>query len=137
MYENNSIGSIEKGNPRARGKRDICFQPFKSFTITPDGLVSACVLDYSQDLIVADLKKTTLKEAWTNEIYKEFRRRHLTGNLKGGICYNCVNNTNEPVKPLMPEHSRHFSKTPIEHAVEDEHYLSKDDPRRVLVNPKA
>lgn len=108
MYENNELAHIEANNPRGRGERDICFQPFKSFTITPEGLVSACVIDYSQDLIVADLKKTTLKEAWTNEIYREFRRRHLGKNLKGGICYNCMYNKNEPVTPLMPEYARHF-----------------------------
>ncbi len=107
-YENNQLGKIEADNPRGRGHRKVCFQPFKGFSITPEGLVSACVLDYSKDLIVADLNKTTLKEAWTNEIYKEFRRRHLAQDLKGLICYNCMHNTDEPVTPLMPEHASHF-----------------------------
>ena len=109
-YENNQLGQIAANNPRARGHRQICFQPFKSFTITPEGLVSACVLDYSKDLIVADLKKTTLKEAWENDVYKNFRRRHLAGDLKGMICYNCMNNANEEVIPLMPEYADHFKK---------------------------
>lgn len=110
LYENNELGPIEENSPRARGKREICFQPFKAFTITPEGLVSACVVDYSQDLIVADLRKTTLKEAWTNEIYTQFRRRHLKGKVKGLICYNCMYNKNEPVTPLMPEYARHFKE---------------------------
>ena len=38
--------------------------------------MSACVLDYSKDLIVADLKKVSLREAWEGEIYKNFRKRH-------------------------------------------------------------
>ena len=107
-YENNQLGAIDANNPRGRGSRHVCFQPFKSFTITPEGLVSACVLDYSKDLIVADLKKTTLKEAWENDVYKNFRRRHLAQDLKGMICYNCMNNANEKVTPLMPEYVSHF-----------------------------
>lgn len=110
MFENNDLGFIDSSNPRARGKREICFQPFNGFTITPEGYVSACVLDYSMDLIVADLNKTSLKDVWHSEKYREFRRRHLEKNLKGGICYNCMNNTNEDVTPLTPELSRHFDK---------------------------
>ncbi|MCK4882214.1 MAG: radical SAM protein [Candidatus Omnitrophica bacterium] len=109
-FDNNELGKIESDNPRGRGQRKICFQPFKGFSITPEGLVSACVLDYSKDLIVADLNKTTLKEAWTNEVYKEFRQRHLDQNLKGLICYNCMHNADEPVDPLMPEYSNHFKE---------------------------
>lgn len=108
MYENNKLAKIDANNPRGRGTRKVCFQPFKSFTITPEGLVSACVLDYSKDLIVADLSKTTLKEAWENDIYRNFRKRHLAQDLKGMICHNCMNNANEPVTPLMPEHASHF-----------------------------
>lgn len=113
MPSNNDIGVIEAGNPRARGSRDICFQPFKSFTITSDGLVSACVLDYSQDLIVGDLNISTLQEVWTGEVYREFRKRHLEKRLKGGICFNCMYNANQPVTPLMPAYVRHFEKPDV------------------------
>jgi radical SAM protein with 4Fe4S-binding SPASM domain len=110
LYENNKLGFIEAGSPRARGKVEICFQPFKGFTITPEGYVSACVLDYSKDLIVGDLSKTSLKDIWSGEVYKDFRRRHLCKNLKGLICNNCMYNQNEPVTPLMPEYGAHFEK---------------------------
>jgi radical SAM protein with 4Fe4S-binding SPASM domain len=108
LYENNDLGRIKSDNPRGRGQRKICFQPFKSLTITPEGLVSACVVDYSKDLIVADLTKTSLKEAWQNDIYQNFRRRHLNQDLEGTICYNCMFNKDEPVTPLMPEYAQHF-----------------------------
>ena len=110
MYQNNDIGEIDPLNPRARGKRNVCFQPFKSMTITPEGYVSACVLDYSMDLIIADLKNSTLKDAWENEIYKEFRKRHMKRNYMGAICQNCIHNTNEPVIPLTSGFERHFNE---------------------------
>ncbi|MCR4337561.1 MAG: radical SAM protein [Candidatus Omnitrophica bacterium] len=110
MYENNKIGEILDHSPRARGHTNICFQPFKGFTITPEGLISACVLDYSKDLVVGDLTKNSLKEIWEGEIYRNFRKRHLNKDLKGLICYNCMHNQNEPVEPLMPEYVQHFEK---------------------------
>lgn len=108
MYENNKLGRIEKHNVRGRVKSKICFQPFKSFTITPEGYISACVLDYQKDLIIADLNKTNMKESWRNEIYKSFRKKHIENNLQGLTCYNCLNNTNEKVVPLMSEYAEHF-----------------------------
>lgn len=100
MFSNNRLGSIEKGNPRGRGSRTTCFQPFFGFSITPEGYMSACVLDYSKDLIIADLNSTDATTAWNSKVAQGFRRRHLDGDLRGGICYNCINNTNEPVVPL-------------------------------------
>ena len=111
MFENNELGDINDQNPRARGHTEICFQPFKSFTVTPEGLISACVLDYSKDLIAGDLTKNSLKEIWEGEIYKNFRKRHLNKDLKGLICYNCMHNKNEQVEPLMPEYVQHFEKS--------------------------
>jgi len=108
MCENNELGRIEKKNPRGRLKTNICFQPFKGFTVTPEGYMSACVLDYQKDLIVADLNKTGMKEAWTGDIYKLFRDRHIKGNLTGLVCYNCLNNTNEKIISLLPEYAEHF-----------------------------
>ena len=108
LYENNDLGDISSTNPRGRGDRNVCFQPFKSLTITPEGFVSACVVDYSKDLIVADLNKVSLKQAWEGEIYREFRKKHKARNLKGMICFNCMYNENEAVTPLMPEYAQHF-----------------------------
>ena len=108
MYENNALAKIKSENPRTRGKRRVCFQPFKGFTITPEGLVSACVLDYSKDLIVGDLKTNSLQEIWGCETYKSFRRRHLARDLEGLICFNCMNNSDQPVEPLMPEYSQKY-----------------------------
>jgi len=111
LYENNKLGAIESGSPRARGKVEICFQPFKGFTITPEGYVSACVLDYSKDLIVGDLNTSSLKEIWSNDIYKDFRRRHLQKQLTGLICHNCMFNQDENVIPLLPQYASHFEKS--------------------------
>ena len=102
MPENNKIGKIEANNIRGRNHSKVCFQPFGSFTITPEGFLSGCVLDYHKALIIGDTKKSSLKEIWHSEIYQKWRQKHLDRNTKGSICYNCINNTNEPYDSLIP-----------------------------------
>ena len=99
---------------RGRGRRRVCYQPFKGFTVTPEGTVSACIIDYSRDLVVGDLNQSTLSEIWEGEVYKNFRRRHLTKNLDGLICHNCMNNAEELVDPLMPEYKHDYRDRKIE-----------------------
>ena len=107
--DNNALGHIEEFNIRGRTVSKICFQPFKSFTVTPEGYISACVLDYQKYLIVGSLNKQTLKEIWTNETYTVFRERHIKGDINGLSCYNCIYNTNEKVMPLMPGYAESFA----------------------------
>lgn len=103
--DNNSLGFIEQSNIRGRVKSEICFQPFTSFTVTPEGYVSGCVVDYQRTLIVGDLNRSTLAEIWHNEVYKSWRQRHIDGSVRGSICYNCIYNADEPITPLMPEYA--------------------------------
>lgn len=104
MPENNDIGDIEANNIRGRGHNEICFQPFKSFTVTPEGLMSACVLDYHKALVVADLNETSMNDAWNNNVYQKFRQMHLDEKTDGTICYNCINNANCSFDGLLPQY---------------------------------
>ena len=109
-HDNNEIGDIEKKNIRGRVKSDICFQPFKSFTVTPEGFVSACVLDYQRYLIVGDFNTSSLKDIWFGEKYIQFRKMHMENTIDELICYNCIHNANISVKALMPEYVAEFAK---------------------------
>ena len=53
-------------------------------------------------MIVGDYNKKSLKEIWHSKTYQEWRQRHIDGKTKGSICYNCINNTNEPYDSLIP-----------------------------------
>jgi len=106
--ENARLGSIEPFFIRGRKRSHICFQPFKGFCITPEGLMSACILDYQRTLILGDIRTASLAEVWNGDIARSFRRRHAEADTTGMICYNCIHNTDEPVIALMPEHARKF-----------------------------
>lgn len=102
MPENNKIGKIEENNIRGRGHTGICFQPFGSFTITAEGYLSGCVLDYHKALVIGDCNKNSLRSIWESTVYQDWRKRHLDNNTKGYICYNCIHNKNEPYESIIP-----------------------------------
>lgn len=107
--DNNALGRIEEGNIRGRVKSEICFQPFKGFTVTPEGYVSACVLDYQKYLIIGDLNRTPMETVWLSKRYREFRKRHIQNRLKGLICYNCIYNAEEAMTPVSNEFAKPFA----------------------------
>lgn len=79
---------------------DACFMVFNRLHITCEGYLTLCCVDYQNYLAVADLNTESLKEAWNNSYACELRRKHLEHNLKGTMCYNCLKNCNETVRPL-------------------------------------
>jgi len=102
MPENNEIGKIEEKNIRGRNHSGVCFQPFGSFTITAEGYLSGCVLDYHKALVIGDCNKSSLKDIWQSKIYQNWRKRHLEDKTKGYICYNCIYNKTESYDSIIP-----------------------------------
>jgi MoaA/NifB/PqqE/SkfB family radical SAM enzyme len=79
----------------------VCPYPFKRFSITAQGLLSACCVDMKNELVVADLNKISLEEAWNSEKYKRIRTYLLNKNIPQNVkCYNCLNNTNHEILPI-------------------------------------
>ncbi len=88
----------------------ICFFPFNRVHVTYEGYLTLCCQDLENYLIIEDLNKMSLKEAWNSERFQRIRKRHIDGNLEGTLCYNCLNNANESVKPLAEEYAGYLSE---------------------------
>jgi MoaA/NifB/PqqE/SkfB family radical SAM enzyme len=81
--------------------QEICNFPFRRAHITAEGFLTACCVDGKNELLVADLNKTSLKDAWNSEDFQKFRSFLLNKNVPENCkCYNCINNTNNKVFPL-------------------------------------
>ena len=65
----------------------------------PDIIKEQNKLNKESEKILAKYNRTILK-AQTSATYEKM--------IKGLICYNCMNNTDEPVNPLLPKYSQHF-----------------------------
>jgi pyruvate-formate lyase-activating enzyme len=77
-----------------------CFMVFTRLHITFEGYLSACCQDFNYDLLLADLKKTTLKEAWVSKNAIELRQAHMNRNVAGFLCDNCIKAEYRKYKPL-------------------------------------
>jgi len=68
--------------------------------LTQEGFLTFCCVDYENTLTYADLNKTSLKDAWNNDIIVSMRKRHLEQKLEGTLCHNCLYGVNEDYEPI-------------------------------------
>lgn len=68
-----------------------CSMVFNRIHVTAEGLLTACCADFDNNLVYADLNEQDLATAWNNETITYLRNKHLSGNVHGTLCYNCVN----------------------------------------------
>lgn len=85
-----------------------CIQPFNVININVEGYLTACCDDRNNYLVMADLNKMSLREAWESPTYVEFRKRFMAKDIKGLLCENCIHKTTNPIKPWNDEFSVDF-----------------------------
>lgn len=107
MYEMNEDICVE--DSKYDKLKAPCSLPFNTLTVTYEGYLSSCCVDFQNYLTIADLKDTSLKCAWESDKFKEFRQRHIDNKLEHTMCYNCINNTKENIEPLTLEHCTEFN----------------------------
>ena len=82
------------------GQAKPCHMLWDRITLTQEGFLSLCCVDYENSLTYADLNKTPLKEAWNNDIMQNMRSKHLDQELNGTQCHNCVYGVSEKFEPI-------------------------------------
>jgi MoaA/NifB/PqqE/SkfB family radical SAM enzyme len=90
IWDKLSWGTYEL-QPSSKG-RYPCFSLWEGMTVNSDGLVSACCMDWRQDLLVGNASRKTLEEIWKGSALADLRRRHVNGHydelpLCGGCNY--------------------------------------------------
>lgn len=86
-------------------EKGFCFMPFNRIHITWEGYVTLCCVDYQNYLVIEDLNKVSLWDAWNSKQFQEIRRKHLENTLEGTLCYNCLHNANSKISPLSNEYA--------------------------------
>lgn len=104
MPEIPELLSCQNKEEKIQAERNIpCHYVFNSVIVTKEGYLSACCTDFENYLAYADLNKTSLKEAWTNEIITSLREKHLTNKIENTLCYNCIYGNKTMPEPLQKE----------------------------------
>jgi molybdenum cofactor biosynthesis enzyme MoaA len=111
MYEEIQEGVVdinkEKGGLWNRYEKEnkniktICPYPFNRINITAEGYLTACCVDLKNELVVADLNKISLQDAWNCDKMKKLRSFHLNRTIPQNLkCYNCLYNMNNIIEPI-------------------------------------
>lgn len=82
------------------GKANPCAMLWNRVHITCEGFLNLCCIDYENALTYADLRKSSLKEAWHNQVVQEMRKRHQEQKLEGTLCHQCLYGTKGKVHPI-------------------------------------
>lgn len=82
-----------------------CNLPFDAISVTCEGYLSVENADFENMLIVGDLNKVSLKDAWYGDKMKEIRQMFMDDKLEGTVCDGCVHRTKRPAKATLPEYA--------------------------------
>lgn len=82
-----------------------CYLLWNSLFITYEGYATACCADFQNYLVYADLNRTTLKEAWNNEVITNLRQSHLENKIDGLPCVTCAYGKRTQWRPLLKEYA--------------------------------
>ena len=84
-----------------KGNLSVCPLPFNRFQIGANGYLAACCAGI-KNLCIADLNRVSLKDAWQDKVFQKLRQMLMDNDIPKNLqCYNCLNNTNEQIRPLL------------------------------------
>lgn len=107
MYEINQRLAIG-GRGGYHPADNICPMFFKNLYVSVEGYLTMCCTDFQNYLVVADLNQEPLKDAWNNQYAQKLRLAHISHNLQGTLCFNCIYNTNKKIEPLTADYAVPF-----------------------------
>ena len=81
-------GGVNVNNPYFRSR--YCRNPSNTLIIRVDGKVPLCCIDYSNTVLLGNLKTQTIGQIWNNPTNKARRRRIARGILHDEICKKCT-----------------------------------------------
>ena len=69
---------------------DVCPYVFYSYSVNPDGLVSACFIDWGRKLVIGDVRTQSMRAIWNGDAMNALRLQHLRGDRKSNpVCRSC------------------------------------------------
>ena len=67
-----------------------CWAVFTEAHVTYDLQLSACCFDHDGKFVTGNLREVDFFEAWRSEKFRELRRAHLTRDVTGTVCEDCL-----------------------------------------------
>jgi len=109
FHEEVNHGGYMSGNDTQKRQTSIpCPMIFNRFHVSCEGYFTMCCIDYQNYLAVSDLNEESLYAAWTSEVARNMRKRHLASGVEGTLCHNCTTGECGRVEPLVEEYCTAF-----------------------------
>lgn len=108
MYEINKSLKLDGEEDKSFKKKCPCSLPFNSITVTFEGYLTACCIDFQNYLVVADLNIMSLKEAWVCDQFRKLRKAHIERRVEKTLCYNCIYNTITEIHPVIEKYATYY-----------------------------
>lgn len=81
---------LAKERRKAAPERRACLYPWERMVLNARGDLAFCPSDWVHGSVVADYRKTTIKETWNGEFYRSLREAHLKNDYKKhSFCGQC------------------------------------------------
>lgn len=93
-----------------------CSYVFNTITVSAEGYLTACCMDFQNYLAYADLNKVSVKEGLNNDIINNFKHKQEQGHCEGSLCELCIFNKYNNTKPLVKKFA----------SLINQHYLFED-----------
>ncbi|MGD9537719.1 MAG: radical SAM/SPASM domain-containing protein [Alphaproteobacteria bacterium] len=94
-------GDVDRGETLNRLRTTLpCYQLWSYLNVTVEGYLSACCSDFNNDLVVGNLNRTSLLEAWHSAEFRALRQRHVERKIAGTLCHGCIAQRELPSEPL-------------------------------------
>jgi len=77
-----------------------CYQLWTYLNVTLEGYLSACCSDFDADLVVGNLNRQSLIEAWHSEEFRALRQKHIDKRIRGTVCASCIAQKALPYEPI-------------------------------------
>lgn len=98
----NLITKNINNNKKNKRKFQPCSMLWDRLHLTSEGYLTACCVDYENDLIYKKYDKDeSIFNQFNSEKIKKLREKHLKNKLDGTICKNCLHNTNDEYSKTM------------------------------------
>lgn len=85
-----------------------CAGLFNRLHVTSDGYLDACCADYDNSLVVEDLHKMSITDAWNSKRFRSIRKHHLEKTDVESRCYYCM--LGEYVEDIKPFNNTLFNQ---------------------------
>ena len=80
----------------------MCKMVFDRLHLTAEGFLTACCVDYENNLTYADFNKQnmSLADEWHNQIITGLRKKHISKKLDNLLCFTCMTGKQRPYEPI-------------------------------------